>query len=43
VLVGETAKTYANMTGVRFEDVGPIQVKGVEQPVQVHRAVKDKT
>jgi class 3 adenylate cyclase len=31
------------MTGVRFEEVGPIQVKGVEQPVQVHRAVKDKT
>jgi Adenylate cyclase regulatory domain len=43
VLVGETARAHANTNGVRFEDVGPVSVKGVARPVHVFRALRDQT
>ncbi len=43
VLVGETARAHANTNGVRFEDVGPVSVKGVARPVHVFRALRDHT
>jgi class 3 adenylate cyclase len=40
VLVGETARRYADPDGVRFVDVGPVQMKGVARPVRVYRALR---
>jgi adenylate cyclase len=40
VLVGEAATASAQPSGVRFEEVGPIALKGVGRPVTVFRAVR---
>jgi adenylate cyclase len=38
VLVGEVAAAAGDPEGVRFEEVGPTQLKGVSRPVTVYRA-----
>jgi adenylate cyclase len=40
VLVGEAAIACARPAGVRFEEVGPMALKGVARPVTVFRAVR---
>jgi adenylate cyclase len=40
VLVGEAATACARPKGVRFEEVGPMALKGVGRPVTVFRAVR---
>ena len=40
VLVGEAATADGNPDGVRFEEVGPVPLKGVARPVLVYRAVR---
>lgn len=40
VLVGEVAATAAVSEGVRFEEVGPTQLKGVAHPVMIYRALR---
>jgi adenylate cyclase len=40
VLVGEAATACAQPAGVRFEEVGPMALKGVARPVTVFRAVR---
>jgi adenylate cyclase len=40
VFVGEAASVDGHPQGVRFEEVGPMRLKGVAQPVTVYRAVR---
>jgi adenylate cyclase len=40
VLVGEAATVDGRTEGVRFEEVGPVPLKGVARPVTVYRAVR---
>jgi adenylate cyclase len=40
VLVGEAATACARPDGVRFEEVGPMALKGVQRPVNVFRALR---
>jgi adenylate cyclase len=40
VLVGEAATEDGNPEGVRFEEVGPMTLKGVARPVNVYRALR---
>jgi adenylate cyclase len=40
VLVGEAAAANAKPDGVRFEEVGPVPLKGVASPVTVYRATR---
>jgi class 3 adenylate cyclase len=40
VLVGEGARADAEAEGVRFENVGPVELKGVARPVRVYRALR---
>jgi adenylate cyclase len=40
VLVGEAATADGNPEGVRFEEVGPVPLKGVARPVTVYQAVR---
>ena len=40
VLVGEAATADGNPDGVRFEELGPVPLKGVARPVNVYRAVR---
>lgn len=42
VLVGESIPAYGAPNGVRFERVGPVELKGVAEPVTVFRAVRDR-
>ncbi len=42
VLVGETAVAGGAPTGVRFERVGPVALKGVSDPVTLYRAVRNE-
>jgi class 3 adenylate cyclase len=41
VLVGEDAILDGNPAGVRFEEIGPVPLKGVARPVRVYRALRD--
>jgi adenylate cyclase len=43
VFVGEVAATAGDPEGVRFEEVGPTQLKGVSRPVTVYRALRKET
>jgi adenylate cyclase len=43
VLVGENATTDGRPQGVRFEEVGPVPLKGVARPVMIFRAVREGT
>jgi adenylate cyclase len=38
VLVGEVVARRHTPEGVRFEEVGPVPLKGVARPVEVYRA-----
>jgi adenylate cyclase len=40
VLVGEAATANGHPEGVRFEEIGPIPLKGVARPVTVYRALR---
>jgi class 3 adenylate cyclase len=40
VLVGPEARRLAEADAVRFEDMGPIPLKGIAKPVQISRAVR---
>jgi adenylate cyclase len=40
VLVGEAATADGNPEGVRFEEIGPVPLKGVARPVTVYRALR---
>ena len=40
VLVGEAVTAEASLDGVRFEEVGPVPLKGIERPVTVFRALR---
>ena len=42
VLVGEAAAGNGTPAGVRFEDVGPVALKGLARPVAIYRAVRDE-
>jgi adenylate cyclase len=41
VLVSEATVESASVEGVRFDDVGPVELKGVALPVQVFRASRE--
>jgi class 3 adenylate cyclase len=41
VLVGESVVQAGTPKGVRFEDIGPVELKGVRRPVRVFRAIKE--
>jgi adenylate cyclase len=41
VLVGEAAAASATPNGLRFEEVGPVPLKGVARPVTVYRALRE--
>jgi adenylate cyclase len=41
VLVGETATANGHPEGVRFEEIGPVRLKGVARPVTVYRALRE--
>jgi class 3 adenylate cyclase len=43
VLVGEAATANATPEGVRFQQLGPVPLKGLARPVTVYRAVKEAT
>lgn len=43
VLVGEAAIAGGELEGVRFEEIGPVQLKGVARPVTVYRALREVT
>jgi adenylate cyclase len=43
VLVGEAATANATPEGVRFQQLGPVPLKGLARPVTVYRAVKGAT
>jgi adenylate cyclase len=38
VLVGEAAAADGELQGVRFEELGPVPLKGVARPVKLYRA-----
>jgi adenylate cyclase len=40
VLVSETAVQSCSVEGVRFEALGPAELKGVARPIQVFRAAR---
>jgi class 3 adenylate cyclase len=40
VLVGPEARRLTEADDVRFEEVGPMTLKGIAKPVPVHRAVR---
>jgi class 3 adenylate cyclase len=40
VLVGPEARRLTEADDVRFEEVGPISLKGIAKPVRVHRAIR---
>jgi adenylate cyclase len=42
VLVGEAAAGNGTPRGVRFEEVGPVPLKGVARPVTVYQAIRDE-
>ena len=41
VLVSDDVVAAARPDGVRFQEVGPVELKGVASPVVLHRAVRD--
>jgi len=41
VLVGEAAAVDLRPEGVRFEEVGPVMLKGVARPVTIYRALRE--
>ena len=41
VLVGEAVTANLRPEGVRFEDIGPVPLKGVARPVAIFRAVRE--
>ncbi|MGH3084335.1 MAG: adenylate/guanylate cyclase domain-containing protein, partial [Gaiellaceae bacterium] len=41
VLVGEAATANATPVGVRFQELGPVPLKGLARPVTVYRALKE--
>ncbi len=41
VLVGEAATANGKPEGVRFEEIGPVPLKGVARPVTIYRAVRE--
>jgi len=41
VLVSEATVDSVSVEGVRFDDVGPVELKGVALPVQVFRASRE--
>ncbi|HUP00965.1 MAG TPA: adenylate/guanylate cyclase domain-containing protein [Gemmatimonadota bacterium] len=41
VLVGEAATANGHPEGVRFEEIGPIPLKGVTRPVTIYRALRE--
>jgi adenylate cyclase len=41
VLVGESVPAQGTSEGVRFEEIGPVSLKGVARPVTVFRAVRN--
>ncbi len=43
VLVGPEARRLTEADDVRFEEVGPMSLKGIAKPVRVHRAVRETT
>ena len=43
VLVGEAATANATPEGVRFQELGPVPLKGLARPVSVYQAVKEAT
>jgi len=38
--VGEGTTTGASPEGVRFEEIGPVPLKGIARPVTVYRALR---
>jgi class 3 adenylate cyclase len=40
VLVGESIVQASAPKGVRFEEIGPVELKGVRRPVMISRAVR---
>ncbi len=40
VLVGESVVHLGAPEGVRFEEIGPVELKGVRRPVMISRAVR---
>lgn len=42
VLVGPEARRLSEAEDVRFEDVGPMALKGIAKPVRVSRAVRER-
>jgi class 3 adenylate cyclase len=40
VLVGESVVQAGTPKGVRFEEIGPVELKGVRSPVMISRAVR---
>jgi adenylate cyclase len=40
VLVGEAATRDGTPDGVRFEEIGPVRLKGLERPVKLYEAVR---
>jgi adenylate cyclase len=42
VYVGETATANGDLEGVRFEEIGPVPLKGLARPVTVYRAVRGR-
>lgn len=42
VFVGEAATANGTLGGVRFEEVGPVPLKGVARPVTIYRAVRQR-
>jgi adenylate cyclase len=43
VLVGQAATANATPEGVRFQELGPVPLKGLARPVTVYQAVKEAT
>jgi class 3 adenylate cyclase len=42
VLVSEEARRAAAVTGIEFELVGDVPLRGVSKPVQLHRAIRTR-
>jgi class 3 adenylate cyclase/DNA-binding transcriptional MerR regulator len=41
ILVSQDVVELAGVDGVRFEEIGPVELKGVSHPVVLHRALRD--
>jgi adenylate cyclase len=41
VLVSQDVVDLAGTEGLRYEEVGPVELKGVARPVVLHRALRD--